>query len=309
MSLSDNSPDIGGNLLEAGVLRSPGPAWANSRALSFFRRLIRVRLAGLGLFVIFAFVFMAVFAPIVAPYDPLKQDLANTYAGPTWSHPFGTDYLGRDILSRIIYGARVSMLVGLVAVGIAVGIGVPVGMLAGYLGGAVDNIFMRVVDGLMAFPTLILALGIVAALGPGVINVMIAVGFTAAPVYARISRSQTLSVKTMTYIDSAINVGCPTGRILFVHILPNILAPIIVAATLGLAGAVLAEAGLGFLGVGVLPPTPTWGSSLNQGFRYLHNAPGMSIFPGMAIFLLVLSFNFVGDALRDVLDPRLRGSI
>jgi peptide/nickel transport system permease protein len=279
------------------------------RQAGLLRRFARVRLAGVALFLIVAFVVMAIFAPLIAPYDPLKQDLPNTFSSPSFSHPFGTDYLGRDILSRIIYGSRVSILVGLVAVGIAVSIGVPVGLFAGYIGGLVDDAFMRIVDGVMAFPTLILALGIVAVLGPGILNVMIAIGFTAAPVYVRLARAQTLSVKTYDFVIAATSVGCSTRRILFVHILPNILAPIIVAATLGLAGAVLAEAGLGFLGVGVVPPTPTWGSSLNQGFRYLNTAPGMSLFPGFAIFLLVLSFNFAGDALRDVLDPRLRGSI
>jgi peptide/nickel transport system permease protein len=290
------------SLIVADAGRSPA-----GRA-GFLRRLLGVRLAAPALIVLLAFPLMALLAPLLSPYDPLKNDLSNTFASPELSHPFGTDYIGRDMLSRVIYGSRVSLLVGVVAVGIAIGVGLPLGLISGYAGGALDTVLMRLVDGVMAFPTLILALGIVAVLGPGALNVMIAIGLTAIPIYARLARAQTLSVKTYDFVVAARALGCSQRRILAQHILPNILAPIIVACTLGLAGAVLAEAGLGFLGVGIVPPTPTWGSSLNQGFRYLNLTPWLSIFPGLAIFLLVLSFNFVGDALRDVLDPHLRGA-
>jgi peptide/nickel transport system permease protein len=277
------------------------------RPAGFMRRLLRVRLAAPAIVILVGFVLMAVFAPLLSPDDPLKSDLLHTFGQPSLSHPFGTDYIGRDMLSRVIYGSRVSLLVGAVSVGIAILIGVPVGLVSGYAGGALDTVLMRVVDGVMAFPTLILALSIVAVLGSGALNVMIAIGLTAIPYYARLARAQTLSVKTYDYVVAARALGCSRMRILAQYILPNSLAPLIVASTLGLAGAVLAEAGLGFLGVGVTPPTPTWGSELNQGFHYLSLNPWLSFFPGFAIFLLVLSFNFVGDALRDVLDPRLRG--
>ncbi len=277
--------------------------------LAILVQLLRSPLATFGLVTIAVFTVMAIFAPLLAPYDPLKSDFSHTYAAPTLAHPFGTDYIGRDILSRVIWGSRVSVLVGFVSVGIASAIGIPLGLIAGYVGGGIDEIITRATDGVIAFPTLILALGIVAVLGGSVFNVMIAIGFTSFPIYVRLARAQTMSLKTYEFATAAIALGARTPRLLFRHILPNIAAPLIVAATLGLAAAVLAEASLGFLGVGVTPPTPTWGSSLASGFRFINNAPTMSFFPGMAIFLLVLAINFVGDGLRDVLDPRLRGSL
>lgn len=250
---------------------------------------------------------MAVAAPILAPADPLVQDFNAFLKAPSVEHPLGTDQVGRDILSRVIYGARISILVGVVAVGIAIAIGVPSGLVSGYLGGHVDNIIMRIMDALLTFPNVILALAIVAVLGPGVFNVMVAVGVTSVPAYARLMRGQALAVRTNEYITAAGAIGCSPIRIMFRHVFPNAVAPIIVQATLGLGYAVLAEASLSFLGVGVQPPTPTWGGILNQGAPLLERAWWVAFFPGLAIFLLVLSLNLVGDALRDMLDPRLRG--
>jgi peptide/nickel transport system permease protein len=231
---------------------------------------------------------LAVFAPVFAPADPLAQDYDALLTGPSGAHLFGTDQVGRDLLSRIIYGARISLVVGLISVGIAIIIGVPLGLLSGYVRGTVDEVVMRVMDALIAFPSLILALAIVA-------------------LFARLTRSQVLSLRERDFIGAARALGATDWRIMLRHILPNALSPIIVQGTLGLGFAVLSEAGLGYLGVGVQPPTPTWGSSLNQGAPLLERAPWLSFFPGLAIFVLVLAFNLLGDALRDQLDPHLRG--
>lgn len=250
---------------------------------------------------------LAAAAPLVAPADPLIQDYDVLLKAPSLDHPFGTDRVGRDILSRVIYGSRVSILVGVVAVGIAVAIGVPLGLLSGFVGGVFDNVVMRFMDALIAFPRLILALAIVAVLEPSLFNVMIAVGIGSVPVYARLMRSQALSIRENEYIHAARALGMTNVRIMFRHVLPNAISPIIVQTTLGLGYAVLAEASLGFLGVGVQPPTPTWGSILNQGAPLLEQAWWVAFFPGVAIFVLVLCLNLFGDALRDILDPRLRG--
>ncbi len=250
---------------------------------------------------------LALTAPWVSPYDPLEQDYDALLQPPSLEHPFGTDRIGRDILSRVIYGTQVSVLVGLVAVGIAIVIGVPLGLVSGFVGDAVDNVIMRFMDALLAFPRLILALAIVAVLSPGALNVMIAVGIGSMPVYARLMRSQALSIRENQYIEAAHSLGTPPLRVMLRHILPNAISPIIVQATLGLGFAVLAEAGLSFLGVGVQPPTATWGSILNQGAPLLEQAWWVAFFPGLAIFLFVLCLNLAGDALRDILDPRLRG--
>lgn len=250
---------------------------------------------------------LALTAPMIAPYDPFAQDYDALLKSPSWEHPFGTDRVGRDILTRVLYGTQVSVLVGLVAVGISIVIGVPLGLLSGFVGGAVDNVIMRFMDALIAFPRLILALAIVAVLSPGVMNVMIAVGIGSMPVYARLMRSQALAIRENQYIEAAHSLGIPNVRIMYRHILPNAVSPIIVQATLGLGYAVLAEASLSFLGVGVQPPTATWGSILNQGAPLLEQAWWVAFFPGVAIFLFVLCLNLAGDALRDILDPRLRG--
>jgi peptide/nickel transport system permease protein len=276
--------------------------WRHSRRLA-----TRSKLGAVALLVILGFIIAAVGAPLLAPYDPLAQDYNTLLKPPSMAHPFGTDQVGRDLFSRVIYGARVSLLVGMISVGIAVLIGAPVGMASGYFRGIVDDVLMRFIDALIAFPSLILALAIVAVLEPSQVNVMLAIGITYVPLFARLMRSQVLAIRTFDYISAARALGATDVRIMLRHILPNTLSPIIVQATLGLGFAVLAEASLGYLGVGVQPPTPTWGSSLNQGAPLLERAPWLSIFPGLAILILVLAFNVLGDALRDQLDPRLRG--
>lgn len=284
----DNRPTIG--------------LWRRSRRLA-----ARSKFGTLALAVIAVFVIAAVAAPVLAPYDPLEQDYNALLKAPSANHLFGTDQVGRDLLTRIMYGARVSLVVGLVSVGIAILVGTPVGMISGYFRGLVDDVLMRFIDALIAFPSLILALAIVAVLKPSQANVMLAIGVTYVPLFARLMRSQVLAIRTFDYVVAARALGAADKRIMLRHILPNTLSPIIVQATLGLGFAVLAEASLGYLGVGVQPPTPTWGSSLNQGAPLLERAPWLSIFPGLAILVLVLAFNLLGDALRDHLDPRLRG--
>lgn len=270
-------------------------------------RLVRVRLAVLGMFFILVLTFSAVFAPVIAPYDPGAADGYNALKGPSHKYLLGTDYLGRDILSRLIYGSRISLIVAMTSVGITICLGIPFGLISGYFGGRVDTVFMRLMDTLYAFPPLLLALALVAAMGPSIYNVIVAVGIVMIPTFSRLTRAQTLSVREQEYVMAARSIGIRTGRILALHILPNITAAIIVQGSLGMAWAILAESSLSYLGVGVRPPTATWGIMLAESFEYLESNPLLSAIPGMAIFLTVLSFNLVGDALRDVLDPRLRG--
>jgi len=276
--------------------------------VGFLRQVIRVRLALAGLVVLAVVVFATIFANWVAPYDPIQVDGYRSLEAPSWSHPLGLDKYGRDVLSRIIYGGRVSLPVGMVAVAIAAAVGVPLGIVSAYFGGKLDAVIMAATDALYSFPSLLLALALVAALGPSIINIMIAIGITTIPVYARVVRSQALSVREHEYVLAARTIGSRDWRIMTRHIWPNVTAPIIVQSSLGMAAAVLAEAGLNFLGVGVRQPTPTWGSMLNEGFPLLRRAPWLSISPGLMIFLVVLALNVVGDALRDVLDPQLRHS-
>lgn len=280
-----------------------------SSAFIFLRKLFGLKLAAAGMVVLVGVVFMAIFAPLIAPYHPDTTSYTAILAEPSSAHWLGTDAVGRDILSRIIYGSRISLQVGLISVAIGAMIGVPLGLIAGYYGGLVDAVISRFVDALIAFPGLILALAMIAVLGAGIQNVMIAIGVGTIPGYARIVRSQALTIRELDYIRAAESSGARQMRIVFRHVLPNALPPVLVVATLGLAGAVLAEASLSFLGLGVKPPTPTWGNMLLEGYPVLRRVPLFAIAPGIAIFLLVLSFNFIGDALRDVLDPRLRGVI
>ena len=277
---------------------------------SFLTRVARLaKRAPVGtaaLVVIFLLLLLAVAAPVFAPYDPQAQDYNRLLQAPSASHPLGTDRIGRDLLSRIIYGTRVSFMVGVVAVGVAMAIGTPLGLVAGYFRGATDEVIMRVLDALIAFPGIIFALAVVAVLGSSLTNVMLAIGISSVPLFARLTRSQVLALRQTDYVLAARAVGANDYRVMLRHILPNATSPLIVQATLGLGFAVLAEAGLGYLGVGVQPPTPTWGSDLNQGSPLLERAPWLSIAPGMAIFVLVLAFNLLGDALRDQLDPRTR---
>ena len=271
------------------------------------RRIARRAPIGVAaLAVIILFALLAIAAPVFAPYDPQAQDYNQLLHEPSLEHPFGTDRIGRDLLSRVIYGTRISFLVGVVAVGVALVIGTPLGLMAGYFRGGTDELIMRILDAFIAFPGVIFALAIIAVLGSSLTNVMLAIGITSVPLFARITRSQVLSLRERDYVLAAISSGASDFRVMLRHILPNATSPLIVQATLGLGFAVLAEAGLGYLGVGVQPPTPTWGSDLNQGSSLLERAPWLSIAPGMAIFVLVLAFNLLGDALRDQLDPWTR---
>lgn len=248
----------------------------------------------------------ALLAPLVAPYDPSAQNIQQMLQGPTTIHWLGTDELGRDTLSRVIYGARVSLLVGVIAVSIALFVGSALGLIAGYGRGMIDGVIMRVMDGLLAFPTLVLALAITAMLGPSLNNVMIAIGITGVPDFARIVRGQVLALRELDYVQAARSIGANDIRIMSTHILPNTMAPIIVHASIIIPGAILAEAGLSFLGLGVQPPTPSWGSMLNTARGYLEHNAWLAVAPGAAICITVLALNFLGDALRDTLDPRLR---
>jgi len=273
---------------------------------AFLRRLKRGKLARVGAGIVAIVLFTAAFSPYLAPYDPTYQELIDLLQNPNSTYLLGTDDLGRDILSRIIYGARVSVQVGVIAVTISLVIGVAIGLLSGYHGGILDNVIMRVMDALLAFPALVLALAITAVLGPSLTNVMIAIGVVGVPSYARLVRGQVLSVKGWEFVQAARTIGVKDFHIMMRHIFPNVTAPIIVQASLNIATAILSEAGLSFLGLGVQPPTPSWGSMLNEGRGYIEIAPWMTIAPGTAIFLTVLGFNFLGDGIRDALDPRLK---
>ena len=255
-------------------------------------------------------VFVAAFAPFIAPFDPIQVRVADSLLPPgSKGHLLGTDDLGRDVLSRVMWGARISLSVGVISVSIGFLVGVSVGLIAGYLGGLFDLLAMRAIDALLAFPFLVLAIAITAALGPEIRNTMIAIGIVAVPAYARLTRGQVLSVRERDFVVAARTVGASPLRIVLRHIFPNITNPLVVQATLGTAGAILAEAALSFLGLGAQAPTPSWGLDINYSQRYLANLKWwMSAGPGIAIFLAVFAFNFLGDALRDALDPRLRRS-
>ncbi len=256
--------------------------------------------------IVAALTLAAVLAPVIAPFNPLEVDPSRALRPPAPPHLLGTDDLGRDVFSRVIYGARVSLTVGVISVSIGLVVGVTIGLAAGYLGGAVDLLLMRVIDALLAFPALVLAIAITAALGPQIQNAMIAIGIVAIPAYARLTRAQVLSVREHEFVMAARALGAPPLRIILRHILPNIVNPIIVQATLSTAFAILQEASLSFLGLGSQPPNPSWGQDIYYSQRYLANLKWwMSAGPGLAIFLAVFAFNFLGDALRDLLDPRL----
>jgi len=278
-----------------------------TRNAVFLRRLLETRLVGTGLAITLVVLIFAVAAPFLAPYDPNEQDYLAITEAPSAAHLLGTDDIGRDVLSRIIFGSRVSLEVGLIAVGIAVGAGVTVGLFAGYVGGLADDVIMRVVDAVQAFPNLILALAITAALGPSIANAMLAIGFVAAPGMARLARGQTLSIRERDFVAAARVCGASPMSIMRLHIWPNVTAPIVVQATLLLGTAIVTEAALSFLGVGVRPPTASWGAMIRTGSQYLEVAPWIGMASGTAIFLTVLAFNFVGDGLRRALDPRLAG--
>jgi peptide/nickel transport system permease protein len=269
-----------------------------------WRRLHRRKSGRVGLAIVLLLIGTAVLAPWIAPYDPVQQSWSAVRKAPSVAHWLGTDEVGRDILSRILWGARASLLAGVVPVVIAAGIGVPVGLLAGCVGGVTDAAINRLTDAMLACPFLILAIALAAFLGPSLSNAMIAIGLTAMPAFVRLTRGQVLAVKTEDYIEAARAVGNPPWRIALRHILPNILPPLLIQAVLTIASAILAEASLSFLGLGLQPPTPSWGSMLNSAQRFLANSPWMAFWPGLAIFVTVLSFNLLGDSLRDAFDPR-----
>jgi peptide/nickel transport system permease protein len=286
------------------------PAFAASELESPARRALRRLLARkgavVGLVVIVTFIALALLAPWIVPYDPVATSWTLVRRPPSALHWFGTDDLGRDIFSRVIYGARASLVAGAISVGIALSVGVPLGLLAGYRGGFIDALISRITDAMLACPFLILAIALAAFLGPSLRNAMIAIGVSTTPVFIRLTRGQTISVKVEDYVEAARAIGNPRWRIALFHILPNILPALLVQATLSIAAAIIAEAALSFLGLGQQPPAPSWGSMLNAAQRFLTNAPWMALWPGVAIFLVVLSFNLVGDGLRDALDPRER---
>jgi peptide/nickel transport system permease protein len=270
------------------------------------RRLFARKGAVVGLIVIATFIVLALLAPWIVPCDPVATSWTLVRKPPSTLHWFGTDDLGRDILARVIFGARASLVAGAISVGIALSVGVPFGLLAGYRGGFVDALISRITDAMLACPFLILAIALAAFLGPSLRNAMIAIGISATPVFIRLTRGQTLSVKVEDYVEAARAIGNPPWRVALFHILPNILPALLVQATLSIAAAIIAEAALSFLGLGQQPPAPSWGSMLNSAQRFLTNAPWMAVWPGLAIFLVVLSFNLIGDGLRDALDPKSR---
>jgi len=282
---------------------SSAPSRSGPRAHPF-RRLLRRGGAAVGLAVIAFFVVLAVLAPIVSPYDPLATSWTAIRKAPSAAHWFGTDEIGRDVLARVIWGARASLLAGVVSVLISLSIGVPIGLLAGYAGGKIDMLISRLTDAVLACPFLILAIALAAFLGPSLTNAMIAIGISATPIFIRLTRAQVLAVKVEDYVEAARAVGNPHWRVAVRHILPNVVPPLIVQATLAIAAAVIAEASLSFLGLGQQPPAPSWGSMLNTAKNYVEHAPWMAVWPGASIFVLVLSFNLLGDGMRDALDPR-----
>lgn len=281
--------------------------------VSEFKRFTRVflgrKVVVFGLIVIIVLVVSAAFAPVLAPYDPYEPDLKHTLSPPSWEHLLGTDALGRDSLSRIIYGTRVSLMVGVIALGIASTGGMILGLIAGFFRGILYVVIMRFMDALMAFPLILLALAIAALLGGGLKNVMIALGIGLVPIFARLMCGQVLAVKESEYITAAYGVGASNLRIILFHILPNSFPPLIVLITLMMGMTILAEAGLSFLGIGVEPPGCAWGAMVSEGYNYFLTHPILSFAPGIAVILTVFAFNMVGDGLRDALDPRLRGTL
>lgn len=280
-----------------------------SRARETLQTLMANRLAVAGLIVLTLLVFVGIFGEAIAPYGINDIDIPNRLTGPSADHWFGTDDLGRDVFSRVIIAARVSLQVGFIAVGFALVVGVPIGLISGYYRGAVDSALMRMMDVLFSFPAILLAIAILAVLGPGVGNAMIAIGLVYTPIFARITRGSVLVVSEEVYIRAAQSLGARNRRIIFRHVLPNVMAPIIVQTTLSLAFAILSEAALSFLGLGVQPPNPAWGRMLAEGRNFFEQAPWMGIFPGLAILVTVMAFNFVGDGLRDALDPKQKSVI
>ncbi|MDD7400987.1 MAG: ABC transporter permease [Eubacteriales bacterium] len=276
------------------------------RLKEFWRRLKKNKLAIVGLCILCFLVLVAIFADFIATHDYAEQDLLNQYKLPSKDHYFGTDKFGRDIFSRVVHGSRISLTVGFISVGIALVFGSLIGAIAGYFSARVDNILMRLMDILLAIPQILLAIAISASLGTGLTNLMIAVGISSIPQYARIMRAAVLSLKDQQFIEATKAAGGSNFRTIFVHIIPNCLAPIIVQATLGVAFAILTAAGLSFIGLGLDPGVPEWGAMLSEGRDYIRDFPHMTLFPGLAIMITILSLNLLGDGFRDALDPKLR---
>lgn len=279
---------------------------SNKKPLTPPSKLQRFGLLYLGIFLVGTVSLAAVFAPLLTPYDPNALNVDHLLQGPSATHYFGTDALGRDVFARMLYGGRVSLWVGFVAVGISTAIGLALGLAAGYFGGLVDEIIMRGVDVMLCFPSFFLILAVIAFLEPGLTNIMIVIGFTSWMGVARLVRAETLSLRKRDFVQASRLAGASPVRIMLTHILPNAITPVLVSATLGVAGAILVESSLSFLGLGVQPPDPSWGNLLMDGKEVLEIAPWLSIFPGMAILLTVLGYNLLGEALRDILDPRLK---
>lgn len=295
--MSDTSAAVGTLAAFAQVERKQRTWW---------QVLLKQRLAVTGLIIIGFFLLIAIFGPLFAPYTPFEMAPSASRQAPSSAHWFGTDEFGRDVFTRLLYGARISFQVGIISVGIAAAIGIALGMIAGYFGGWADNIITLLMDVLFAFPTILLAIALMTALGDGISNVMIAIGLVNAPAFMRVVRGSVLSIRNTAFVESAVSVGATSGTILSRHVFPNVTAPLIVHASLNFATAVLAEASLAYLSLGNKPPSPSWGSMVSTGYTILQIAPWAALFPGIAIALTVLGFNLLGDGLRDALDPRLR---
>ena len=301
------SPDGAPRADAAAALPALGPVGgvaAPGRFRVAWRRLARRPPALMGVLVVLAFLALALGAPWLAPADPIQTDWSQIRKAPTWTHPFGTDDLGRDTLSRVVWGARVSMQAGVLSILFAIAVGVPAGLIAGYYRGAIDQALMRLTDAWLSFPFLILAIGLVTILGPSLTNATLAIGLGATPTYIRLTRGLVLAIREEEYVQGARAMGAGDLRVMGRYVLPNIVSSILVQATVSVPAAIIAEAVLSFLGLGVQPPTPSWGTMLNTAQAFLETAPWMAWWPGLAIFVLALSFNLAGDGLRDVLDPR-----
>lgn len=270
------------------------------------RELIKDPMGRIGFIGVMVIIILSILAPVITPYDVTEMFTQDKLSAPSGQYFFGTDNYGRDTFSRVIFGAKVSLKVGIISVGIAATLGLIFGVMAGYFEGRVDNVIMRFMDILFAFPSILLALFIVSVLGPSITNTMIAIGIVNTPVFTRTVRASVISVKSMEYITSAVSIGLKPKNIIFKHIIPNILAPFTVQATLALSGAILTEASMSFLGLGIQPPDPSWGSMLNESRKFMEIAPWLAIFPAVFIIFTILSFNILGDSLRDVLDPKLK---
>jgi peptide/nickel transport system permease protein len=291
----------------AAAMTQPSPqGQERARRWTVLRQAARTRLGPLGVVVMIVAIAVALFAPLISPYDPLKQDLGNTLARPDRAHLMGTDNVGRDVLSRMIWGTRVSLLAGFGSVALAMVTGGLLGLVAGYAGGRTDGLVMRVMDAVLSFPPLVLALALGAVLGAGLTGVVIALGVVYTPTFARLMRGQVLTITARDYVEAARALGAPGWRVAWHHVLPNAAAPIVIQASLSVAFAILAEASLSFLGLGIQPPGASWGSMINAGRGYLQQAPWIVFWPGTALFVTVVGLNFVGDAVREALDPRLR---